>query len=215
MKITLTDGNNFVNLDVDEEQPIEDVKALLEAETGTPMHRIELYYDSAVLKDSEKLSARGIKEGALLYFVIGAEKPKTVAKPKKGLGIANMIKNFDKQIKSVREEGYEFNHRRVEEFRKEAERLISEMADDPVRLQEVAANHPQIADAIAKRDADALARLMHARNEEKIKELKEKERLFLELSKDPMNPEYQRMLEERIAQENIDKNLEFANEYIP
>lgn len=179
------------------------------------MHRIELYYDSAVLKDSEKLSARGIKEGALLYFVIGAEKPKAVAKPKKGLGIANMIKNFDKQIKSVREEGYEFNHRRVEEFRKEAERLISEMADDPVRLQEVAANHPQIADAIAKRDADALARLMHARNEEKIKELKEKERLFLELSKDPMNPEYQRMLEERIAQENIDKNLEFANEYIP
>jgi len=30
-----------------------------------------------------------------------------------------------------------------------------------------------------------------------------------------MNPEYQRLLEERINQENIDKNLEFANEYIP
>ncbi len=30
-----------------------------------------------------------------------------------------------------------------------------------------------------------------------------------------MNPEYQRMLEERIHQQNIDKNLEFAQEYIP
>lgn len=30
-----------------------------------------------------------------------------------------------------------------------------------------------------------------------------------------MNPEYQKMLQERINQENIDKNHEFANEYIP
>jgi hypothetical protein len=36
---------------------------------------------------------------------------------------------------------------------------------------------------------------MHRRNEERIRELKEKERRFVELSKDPMNPEYQRMLE--------------------
>lgn len=30
-----------------------------------------------------------------------------------------------------------------------------------------------------------------------------------------MNPEYQKMLEERINQQNIDKNLEFAQEYVP
>ena len=30
-----------------------------------------------------------------------------------------------------------------------------------------------------------------------------------------MNPEYQKLLEERIHQNNIDKNYEFANEYIP
>lgn len=29
MKITLTDGNNFINLEVDNDQLIEDVKALL------------------------------------------------------------------------------------------------------------------------------------------------------------------------------------------
>lgn len=43
----------------------------------------------------------------------------------------------------------------------------------------------------------------------------DEEKRFKELSKDPMNPDYQRMVEERINQENIDKNMEFANEYIP
>lgn len=32
MKITITDGNNFINLDVDNDQSIEDVKALIEVE---------------------------------------------------------------------------------------------------------------------------------------------------------------------------------------
>lgn len=32
MKITITDGNNFINLDVDNDQLIEDVKALIEVE---------------------------------------------------------------------------------------------------------------------------------------------------------------------------------------
>lgn len=36
MKITITDGNNFINLDVDNDQLIEDVKALIEVEVPTP-----------------------------------------------------------------------------------------------------------------------------------------------------------------------------------
>lgn len=56
---------------------------------------------------------------------------------------------------------------------------------------------------------------MHTDQMKKIKDLKEKERKFIELSKDPMNLEYQRLLEERIHQENIEKNHEFATEYIP
>lgn len=36
---------------------------------------------------------------------------------------------------------------------------------------------------------------MHKNRQDKIKEIKEKEKRFIELSKDPMNPEYQRLLE--------------------
>ena len=65
---------------------------------------------------------------------------------------------------------------------------------------EVEENHPDMAEAIKRGDVKGLAGIMHKRNEDRIRELKEKERRFIELSKDPMNPEYQRMLEERINQ---------------
>ena len=39
MKITLTDGTNFVNIEVDPDQLIEDVKALLESEVIISLFR--------------------------------------------------------------------------------------------------------------------------------------------------------------------------------
>lgn len=51
----------------------------------------------------------------MIYFIVGSV-PKPKPKPKLG-GIADMIKKFDKEIKSVRDAGYEFNHRKAEEFK--------------------------------------------------------------------------------------------------
>lgn len=47
----------------------------------------------------------------MIYFIVGSV-PKPKPKPKLG-GIADMIKKFDKEIKSVRDAGYEFNHRKM------------------------------------------------------------------------------------------------------
>ena len=63
-------------------------------------------------------------EGGLLYYrVVQNRPPPAPRQPQKG-GIAAMIKNFDQQIKSVKDQGYEFNHRRVEEFEGQAKKLI-------------------------------------------------------------------------------------------
>ena len=67
------------------------------------MNQIELYLDGKPLTDNENLAQKGIVEGSLVYFaVVQRQAPK----PKRGMGIADMIKNFDKQIKQVNEEGY-------------------------------------------------------------------------------------------------------------
>lgn len=64
-------------------------------------------------------------------------------------------------------------------------------------------------------DIKGLAEYLKKKNSEHIKKIQDEQKKFIELSKDPMNPEYQRMLEERIHQQNIDKNYEYAQEYIP
>ena len=69
------------------------------------MQQIDLYLDGSPLKDEEKLSQRGIGEGGLIYFVV-SQRPVQPQKPKKGLGIAAMIKEFDKEKKRIDQEGY-------------------------------------------------------------------------------------------------------------
>ena len=65
------------------------------------MNQIDLFLDGKPLKDSETLSQKGISQSSLVYFAVVKRQA-----PKKGIGIADMIKNFDKQIKQVNEEGY-------------------------------------------------------------------------------------------------------------
>lgn len=65
--------------------------------------------------DTDTLSSKRVYEGAMIYFIVGSA-PKPKPKPKLGV-IAGMIQKFDKEIKSVRDAGYEFHHRKAEEFK--------------------------------------------------------------------------------------------------
>ena len=68
-----------------------------------PMNQLELYFDGIVLKDNEKLAQKNIGDGSLLYFNIAQKAP---PKPKGGLGLAAMIRNFDKEQKKITEAGF-------------------------------------------------------------------------------------------------------------
>lgn len=52
-----------------------------------------------------------------------------------------------------------------------------------------------------------IASFLKQKHDERAKKIFEEQKKFRELSKDPMNPEYQKMVEERIRQENVEKNL--------
>jgi DNA damage-inducible protein 1 len=70
MKITITDGNSVTNFDVDTDQLVEDVKALVEAETAAPIDRTQLYFDGKLLQNNVKLNQAGVTDGGLLFLVI-------------------------------------------------------------------------------------------------------------------------------------------------
>ena len=57
-----------------------------------------------------------------------------------------------------------------------------------------------MASYILNADIKGLAEYLRQKHIEKAKKIFEEQKRFIELSRDPMNPEYQRMVEERIQQ---------------
>ena len=64
---------------------------------GLPTDRQQILFNGQPLKDKDRLKAKGVHEGDLLFLTIGAPQPKPNTGGGGGLGIAAMIKNFDKQ----------------------------------------------------------------------------------------------------------------------
>ena len=62
-----------------------------------------MYYDGKVLQNNVRLNQAGVNDGGLLFLSIATfQQPRmqpAPQQPKKGLGLAAMIKNFDKQVK--------------------------------------------------------------------------------------------------------------------
>jgi hypothetical protein len=53
---------------------------------------------------------------------------------------------------------------------------------------------------VFNKDIKGIAGFLKQKHDERAKKIFEERKKFQELSKDPMNPEYQKMLEERIRQ---------------
>jgi len=62
-----------------------------------------LYYDGKILQNNVRLNQAGVNDGGLIFLSIATfQQPRmqpAQQQPKKGLGLAAMIKNFDKQVK--------------------------------------------------------------------------------------------------------------------
>ncbi|GMP64899.1 hypothetical protein CsSME_00025943 [Camellia sinensis var. sinensis] len=70
MKITvMTADEQIVTLDVDRDESVENLKALLEVETQVPLQQQQLLYNGREIKNAEKLSAVGVNDGDLVMMV--------------------------------------------------------------------------------------------------------------------------------------------------
>ncbi|KAK9269774.1 hypothetical protein L1049_001552 [Liquidambar formosana] len=73
MKITvMTAGEQIITLDVDRDESVENVKALLEVETQVPLQQQQLLYNGKEMRNAEKLSALGVKDDELIMMVSNA-----------------------------------------------------------------------------------------------------------------------------------------------
>ncbi|CAN8269393.1 unnamed protein product [Cochlearia groenlandica] len=66
----MTAGEQIISLDVDSHETVENVKALLEVESNVPIQKQQLLYNGNETRNSDKLSALGVKDDDLLMMMV-------------------------------------------------------------------------------------------------------------------------------------------------
>lgn len=190
MKITvMTADEQIITLDVDRDESVENVKALLEVETQVPLQRQQLLYNGKEMNNSQKLSVLGVKDDDLIMMVSNAASPSSAP-------THNIAFNPD---------GSAVN---PADFQQQARRDANMMA----RLFQA---DPELAQALLGNDLNRLQDLLRARHGRKSELQRQQEEELALLYADPFDVEAQKKIEAAIRQKGIDENWAAALEHNP
>lgn len=190
MRITvMTADEQIIGLDVDPDESVENVKALLEVESRVPLQQQQLLYNGKEMRNHEKLSGLGVRDGDLIMMVSNAA------------GVSGSSSNDS----GLNPDGSAVN---PEAFRQQIQRDSNLMA-------QLFQTDPELAQAISGGDVNKLQEILRQRHlQREAMRRKEEEELAL-LYADPFDVEAQKKIEAAIHQKGIDENWAAALEYNP
>ncbi|KAL5577745.1 hypothetical protein UlMin_019444 [Ulmus minor] len=190
MKITvMTADEQIVSLEVDAHESVENVKALLEVETRVPLQQQQLLYNGKEMRNSEKLSALGVKDDDLVMMVSNTGAPSGGSTNDLGLNPDGSAVNpgaFQQQVRS-----------------------------DSNLMARLFQSDPEFAQAILGEDLNRLQDILRERHRQKSELSRQKEEELALLYADPFDVEAQKKIEASIRQKGIDENWAAALEYNP
>lgn len=184
----MTTDDRFFTLDVDAEETVENMKALLEVEAGVPLTSQRLLHNSHELPNSSILRSAGIVEGDLLILQVLSPGP---AAPGNNLSINADGSAVDPQA------------------------LQQHLRSDPEVISQLLTTNPEFAQAILGDDVDALQHLLRQQHLQKLEFQRRQQEETALFNADPFDIEAQRKIESAIQQKNIDENWEAAIEHNP
>ncbi|GLU23981.1 hypothetical protein SLE2022_399550 [Rubroshorea leprosula] len=188
MKVTvMTADEQILNIDVDPHETVENVKALLEVETNVPLQQQQLLFNGREMRDSEKLSALGVKDEDLIMMVSGVE-----SRP------ANNDLGLNPDGSAVNPGALQQHLRR-----------------DSNLLGQLFQADPELAQAINGNDLNNLQDLLRARHRQRSELQRQQEEELALLHADPFDIEAQKKIEASIRQKGIDENWATALEHNP
>ncbi|KAF3783839.1 DNA damage-inducible protein 1 [Nymphaea thermarum] len=187
MKITvMTADEQFVTLDVDADESVENVKALLEVETNVPIQNQQLLFNGKEMRNTEQLSAAGVKEGDLMMMVSNANSAS-----------ANDL-SFNPDGSAVNPRAFQQHVRR-----------------DARVMEQLLQSDPTLGQTILGDDVDGLQNLLRERHRHRLQLRRQQEEELALLYADPFDVEAQKKIEAIIQQRGIDENWEAALEHNP
>ncbi|KAL6058108.1 DNA damage-inducible protein 1 [Balamuthia mandrillaris] len=185
LTITTPDDKVFV-FTVDHDETVENVKALIEVETGTSLSAQVLLFKGAPLRNEQKLNECGVQNDDLL--VLEVQRAPATAAP---------------QSRAGGEQGID------------AAAVQRYFRENPEQLQQLLHNNPSMAEAVLSDDLSLLTSLLQQREAERRRVEMERILRVNALNADPFDVEAQRQIEEAIRMENVKENMEQALEYNP
>ncbi|KAI3889214.1 hypothetical protein MKX03_006446 [Papaver bracteatum] len=190
MKITvITVDEQFITLDVDPEESVENLKALLEVETRVPLQQQQLLFNGNELNNSSKLSSFNVKDGELLVMKVATAAPSRVA---------NNDLNINPDGSCVNPGAFQ-----------------QHVCSDSNMMTRLLQTDPELAQVILGNDLNKLQNVMRDRHQQRSHLRRQQEEELALLNADPFDVEAQKRIEAAIRQKGIDENWEAAIEHNP
>lgn len=188
MKITvMTVDEQFITLDVDPNESVENVKALLEVETKVSLHQQKLQFNGNEMKNSDRLGSIGVGNGDMIMML-----------PAAASGPPPNDLRFNPDGSAVNPAAFQQHIRNESQI-----------------MAQLFQNDPALAQAILGDNLDNLQKLLRERHDQKVQLRRKQEEELALMYADPFDVEAQRKIEAAIRQKGIDENWEAAIEYNP
>lgn len=179
-----------VVMEIDETLPLMMLKAIAEDDLQIPAAEMVLKKEGKELAGEDTpLLELGLQDGDVLHVT-------TVQMAKVMQGLSKL-----KPPKS--------------KWRQSAEELVSSMALNPYALSALKQNNPELAEAVEKKDWATMERMLKGMMEQRRRREADMERFRRALDANPFDLEAQKMIEEQIQQENVERARQDALEFMP
>jgi DNA damage-inducible protein 1 len=189
-------------IEVESDESIENIKAILEVEFNLPILRQVLSFEGKILDNSNRLSSLGVKNNDMLMLdeqraaipraAAGGAQAAPGTRPGGAIGL-DMLGSF-------------FNP--YQRHMREAEELLQLSTIDPHLRRRISENNSSLAAALESNNAQNVAKELAEIHRLKAENEAKKQAAIMRLNSNPMDVDAQREIEEAIRLENIDKNLE-------
>jgi hypothetical protein len=212
-KIRLTVSNiegDVRVIEVDDNETVENVKAVLEVEFAVPIARQVLMFESKQLQNAQRIDAAGIKNDDMLMMQAmrvpavrpaGAQGQGGGAGPLSGLDLMGFLGGMGGGAASARPNPHQAHMN-------EANQLLQMSASDPHFSRRISENNKPLADAIKTGNPEEVAKqLLEIQKIRKENEFK-KQQAIMRLNADPFDVEAQKQIEEMVRMENVNENLD-------